>query len=86
MSPSDDRINPDQLYSPGQVAEIDNISLAMVYVRMARREYGEVYKDGRKTQLTGKGILDRRAAKLKPARFKTPQPQGSRFHTIDRSA
>jgi hypothetical protein len=79
---SDDRINPDQLYSPGQVAEIDNISPAMVYIRIARGEYGEVYKDGRKTQLTGKGLLARRATKLKPATFKTPKLQGNRFHTI----
>ena len=81
---SDDRINPDHLYSPGQVAEIDNISPAMVYIRMARGEYGEVFKDGRKTQITGQGILDRRAAKLKPASFKAPKLQGRRFHTIDR--
>jgi hypothetical protein len=80
---SDERINSDQLYSPRQVAEIDNISLAELYNRIARGEYGEVYKDGRKTQLTGKGILDRRAAKLKRASFKVPKVQGPRFHTIN---
>jgi hypothetical protein len=64
--PPDDRINPNQLYSPRQVGEIDNVSQATVYNRMALGEYGPVFKDGRKTQVPGQGILDRRAAKLKP--------------------
>jgi hypothetical protein len=80
---SDDRINPDQFYSPGQVAEKDNVSVALVYIRLGLGEYGEVFKDGRLTQITGKGILDRRAAKLKPAKFKAPKLQGPRFHTIE---
>jgi hypothetical protein len=82
--PPDDRINPDQLYSPKQLGEFENICQATAYSRMALGEYGPVFKDGRKTQITGKGILDRRAAKLKPANFKVPKLQGSRFHTISR--
>jgi hypothetical protein len=78
-----DRINPDQLYSPRQVGEIDNICQATVYNRMAVGEYGPVFKDGRKTQITGQGILGRRAAKLKPASFKAPKLQGPRFRTIN---
>jgi hypothetical protein len=77
------RIIPDQLYSPGQVGEIDNISQATCYIRIARGEYGPVYKDGRKTQITGQGILDRRVAKLRPANFKVPKLQGPRFHTLE---
>jgi hypothetical protein len=83
---SSELINPDGLYSPRQASKFENVCIATIYARMARGEYGEVYKDGRKTQLTGKGIHGRRAAKLKPARFKAPKLQGSRFHTIDRSA
>jgi hypothetical protein len=78
----DDQISAARLYSPRQVAEIDNICEATTYKRLALGEYGPVFKDGRKTQITGQGILDRRAAKLKPARFKAPKLQGLRFHTI----
>ena len=45
-------INPDGLYSPKAVSKLENISLALVYVRMARGEY-ETYKDGRKTPAHG---------------------------------
>jgi hypothetical protein len=50
----------------------------------AKGEY-EVFKDGtKKTLITGESILERRRKTLKPATFKAPQSQGSRFHTIRR--
>jgi hypothetical protein len=82
---SDERINPDRLYSPRQVSTLESISLASVYVRLARSEYLG-FKDNRKTVIPGSAILDRRRKNLKPATFKLPVPQGSRFHTIRRSA
>jgi hypothetical protein len=85
-SMKDDRINPDALYSPGQVSELENISVATTYNRMAGGEYGTVFKDGRKTAITGQGILERRRNKLKPAKFKAPSHQPGRFHTIRRKS
>jgi hypothetical protein len=71
----EDEINRDRLYSPGQVAQLENISLASVYLRLGRGEY-TAFKDGAKTQIPGSTILERRRTKLKPAEFKTlPAPQ-----------
>jgi hypothetical protein len=81
----DDRINPDGLYSPRRVSQLENVCLATTYLRMGRGEY-EVFKDGRKTVIPGSAILARRRKHLKTASFKLPVPQGSRFHTINRSA
>jgi hypothetical protein len=83
---SSDTINADQLYSPRQVAKLENTCVATIYVRMARGEYS-VFKDGRKTAITGSSILERRRNKLTPATFKAPPPPPpARFHTINRSA
>jgi hypothetical protein len=79
--PSDDGIIPHQFYSPKAVAELENVSLATVYVRLARGEY-RAFRDGAKTQIAGSEILARRHDKLTPATFKTPKLQGPRFHTL----
>ena len=77
----ENRINPDGQYRAKQVAKLESICLATVYLRLARGEY-VAYKDGRSTLIPGSSILARRAAKLKPARFKAPPPAPARFHTI----
>jgi hypothetical protein len=83
---SSDTITPDRLYSPRQVSKLENVCLATTYARMAKGEYGVVFKDGRKTALIGQSILERRSKNLKPATFKVPVPQGSRWHTLNRSS
>jgi hypothetical protein len=80
---SSDTINPDRLYSLAQVCALDGTSIAALYIRLGRGEYGVVWKDGKKTLISGAAILARRAARLKPAKFKIDRVvQGSRFHTI----
>jgi hypothetical protein len=76
-----DRIHPDILYTPAKVAKLDRCCVALVYRRLSAGEY-RAFKDGRSTRILGASILERRAARLKPARFKAPL-QGPRFHTIN---
>ena len=77
-----DCINPDALYSPKQVSQLENVSLATVYLRLGLAEYAAL-KDAGKTKILGSAILARRRAKLRPAQFKAPPPAPpSRFHTI----
>jgi hypothetical protein len=82
MPDAADRIHPDTLYTPNQVAALDGCCIALVYRRLAAGEYSAL-KDGRSTRVPGSSILARRAAKLKPASFKAPKLQGPRFHTIE---
>jgi hypothetical protein len=82
-----DRIYPDAQYRPAELAELESVCLATIYLRLARGEYAPVYKDGRATLIPGAAILARRAAKLKPAKFKAPRPPApARFHTISADA
>jgi hypothetical protein len=80
-SDDDGLIRPDQLYAPAEVARIEGICPASVYIRLSRGEY-QAYKDGKLTRIPGSSILARRAAKLTPATFAPPRPQTSNFHTI----
>jgi hypothetical protein len=73
----EDRIHPERLYSPREIAWLDGRCVASVYKDLALGAYGPVYKDGRSTRAKGFGIIDRRQKKLKPAALKPPQPQSS---------
>jgi hypothetical protein len=64
-----DRIHPDTLYSPAEVAKLEGCCIALIYRRLSAREYPAV-KDGRSTRILGAAILARRQAKLAPASFK----------------
>jgi hypothetical protein len=77
-------ISPDRLYSPREVCELEGVCMASFYTRMRLGQY-EVFKDGKKTAITGASILERRRKNLKPATFKEPAPQGSRWHTLNRT-
>ena len=52
----ENRINPDGQYRAKQVAKLESICLATVYLRLARGEY-VAYKDGRSTLIPGSSIL-----------------------------
>ena len=67
----DDRggINPDQLYRPRKVGELEGVGDTTTYNRIARGEYGPVFKDGPLTLIPGQGIIDRRKRNLKPATY-----------------
>ena len=80
--PDADRIHPDILYTPNQVAALDGCCIALVYRRLAAGEYAAL-KDGRSTRIPGSSILERRAAKLKPAAFKKPAEEPSAWDDDD---
>jgi hypothetical protein len=79
-----DRILPDKLYTPNEVAQLDGCCVALVYRRLAAGEYA-AFKDGRSTRIPGASILKRRATKLIPATFAPPRPQPDNFHTMQRA-
>ena len=82
----DSRINPDKMYAPREVCELEDCCMATLYLRMARGEYA-AFKDGRRTVIPGAAILARRHNRLTRAKFKAPPlPPPARFHTIRRSA
>jgi hypothetical protein len=76
------RIHPDILYSPNEVAKLEGCCIALVYRRVAAGEYPAL-KDGHSTRILGSAILARRSAKLVPASYK---PQGARFDTDRQTA
>ena len=85
MPDATDRINPDRLYAPAEVAELDGCCIALIYRRLAEGQYAAV-KDGRSTRIPGISILERRARNLVPAKFKRLAKQPSRFDTIRKAA
>jgi hypothetical protein len=57
----------DRLYTKNQTAELEGIRLTLLFLRMRRGEY-EVVNDGsRNPKITGRSILKRREAHLRPA-------------------
>jgi hypothetical protein len=80
-----DRIHPDKLYSPAQVADLEGCCIALVYKRLAGGEYS-AFKDGRSTRIYGASVIDRRQNKLKVATFKQPTKQPNRLQTLRKPA
>jgi hypothetical protein len=62
-------IDPARNYRPREVGRLEGVGDTTVYGRVARGEYGEVYKDGPLTLIPGQGIIDRRKRNLKPATY-----------------
>jgi hypothetical protein len=59
-------IDPDALYSPGDLEAFGEGKHTTIFNRIAAGEYGAVFKDGHRTKITGAGILARREKHLKP--------------------
>ena len=64
-------IDKDAHYSPADLTALGEGGHTTVAQRIARGEYGPVYKDAPRTKVTGAGILARREAHLRPATFGT---------------
>jgi hypothetical protein len=67
-----------------ETARSESCCVAEVYNRLGRGEYLGL-KDGRRTLVLWESVKARRA-KLRPAHFKAPQPQPSRFHIRRKTA
>jgi hypothetical protein len=62
-------IDPARHYRPTKVGELEGVGNTTVYGRMARGEYGPVFKDGAITLISGQGIIDRRKRNLQLATY-----------------
>jgi hypothetical protein len=83
---NDEAILDEKLYSIGETANINGRGISTEYWYLAQGRYdpAAVIKDGTRTKIYGWGIKKHRREHFKPANFKAPKLQGSRFHTISR--
>jgi hypothetical protein len=65
---SSEAIVPDKLYTLRDVMALEGTSHGELYRRINRGQYAPVIKDGRSTKILGRGIIERRAAALRPLR------------------
>jgi hypothetical protein len=63
---SDQLINPDKLYGLDDVIALEGTSRGEMYRRINKGQYAPVVKDGRRTKILGRSIIERRATALRP--------------------